>query len=685
MQHETHARAARPEHDAAAAPTKKTAPRSRSAKTAKKPSPSAEAETKTLPPQVQQQMLEDCALNLMFADTDGVIRYMNRASLQTMKKLEQFMPCRADEVIGRSYDIFHKNPGHARRMLGDPRNLPHTATISFGTEKLRLNVSAIYNDDGVYIGVMQSWAIVTHEVATEDLAAKATAQLAAIDRATGVLELSPDGEVQRANDLVQRALGCAEHDLVGRSLGSWLDDKSGDVWRSLHQRLRRGESVVETLRLVVGARDVWLHMTLSPIVDAKGVAQKITVFCADVTDETKMKHVLEDQSAQIAALNRSQAVIELGLDGTVLKANDNFRATMGFSDDELRGQHHSLFVDPAHRESEAYRTFWSRLRHGEFVSGEFRRLGKGGREVWIQASYNPILNDQGKPYKVVKYASDITQMVQLRHKMRESMNQSAGALRGSSSDLSVVSQQMTQNAEQTSVQAQAVSVASEEVSRNIQTVATGTEEMSASIREIAKNAAEAARIAASAVSVAASTNQTVTKLGESSAEVGKVIKVITSIAQQTKLLALNATIEAARAGEAGKGFAVVANEVKELAKETAKATEDISAKIEAIQGDTRGAVSAIEQISGVINQINDIQNTIASAVEEQTATTNEMSRNVAEAAVSSTRISQNIVSVAKTAQQTSEGAARCLESARALSTMSAELNRLVDQNAEDRR
>jgi methyl-accepting chemotaxis protein len=250
---------------------------------------------------------------------------------------------------------------------------------------------------------------------------------------------------------------------------------------------------------------------------------------------------------------------------------------------------------------------------------------------------------------------------------------------GASSDLSTTSQQITANSEETSTQAKVVSNATQQVSQNLQTVATGAEEMGASIKEIAKNATEAARIATSAVRVAETTTATVSKLGESSNEIGQVIKVITSIAQQTNLLALNATIEAARAGEAGKGFAVVANEVKELAKETAKATEDISRKIEAIQSDTKAAVEAIASISEVINQVNGISSTIATAVEEQNATTNEMSRNVSEAAHGSGEITSNIAGVAQAAESTSRGAGDTQKAAQQLVETSAELRRLVDQ------
>jgi len=248
-----------------------------------------------------------------------------------------------------------------------------------------------------------------------------------------------------------------------------------------------------------------------------------------------------------------------------------------------------------------------------------------------------------------------------------------------SEELNTTSQQITANSEETSTQADVVSKAAQQVSQNLQTVAAGAEEMGVSIKDIAKNASEAAKVATSAVKVAETTTAIVSKLGESSTEIGQVIKVITSIAQQTNLLALNATIEAARAGEAGKGFAVVANEVKELAKETAKATEDISRKIEAIQTDTKAAVDAIASISAVINQINDISCTIATAVEEQNATTNEMSRNVNEAAHGSGEITSNITGVAEAAQSTTRGATDTQRASQQLVETSTQLRRLVEQ------
>ncbi|MEU4242809.1 methyl-accepting chemotaxis protein [Actinoplanes sp. NPDC026619] len=266
------------------------------------------------------------------------------------------------------------------------------------------------------------------------------------------------------------------------------------------------------------------------------------------------------------------------------------------------------------------------------------------------------------------------------HRLRatvSTIDSSAGSLAGASERMSGVSSKIASSAEQTSVQAQAVSAAAEQISRSVDTVSAGSEQMGASIREISLNATEAAQVASEAVGLAGRTSETMNQLGESSSEIGNVIKTITAIAEQTNLLALNATIEAARAGESGKGFAVVASEVKDLAQETARATEDISQRVSAIQSDTRGAVTAIEEISHVIARISDFQTTSASAVEEQTATTAEMNRSVGEAAAGSNEIAQNITGVAEAARMTTAGVRESQQATSELNRMSAELTSLV--------
>ncbi len=259
------------------------------------------------------------------------------------------------------------------------------------------------------------------------------------------------------------------------------------------------------------------------------------------------------------------------------------------------------------------------------------------------------------------------------------ISRTAREMATASASLSISSQQITANSEETTAQAKVVSEAGGQVNTNLQTLASGAEEMNSTIGEIAKNATEAAKVAGEAVEAAESANQTVSKLGDSSVEIEKVIEVITSIAQQTNLLALNATIEAARAGEAGKGFAVVANEVKELAKQTAKATEEIKQKISVIRANTGGAVEAIGGIKGVIDKVSHISTVIATAVEEQSATTSEMTRNVSEAARGASIISENIKGVAEAAQSTSTSVGEAQTATEHLSKMANQLRDLVGQ------
>ncbi|HWA75494.1 MAG TPA: PAS domain-containing methyl-accepting chemotaxis protein [Polyangiaceae bacterium] len=632
-------------------------------------------------------------------------------------------------------------------------------------------------------------------------------QLAAIGRSQAVIEFEMDGTIIAANQNFLDALGYRLEEIRGQHHSMFVEptQRATLEYKQFWADLGKGNfRSAEYKRIGKNGREVWIQASYNAILDEHGKPFKVVKYATDVTPQ-KLKNA--EFQGQIEAVGRVQAVIEFELDGTILTANENFLKTLGYKLEEIQGKHHSMFMDPAVRAGADYRQFWAELADGRFQAGRFKRIGKGGREVWIQASYNPILDLNGRPFKVVKFATDITaevarEQVNVRfasmtennpigvvyadtdliirymntavktmlrpleshlpvkvddmlgksidvfHKnpqhqrralsdprnfpieakiqlgpewialfvsgtydeqrnylgptvtwtlitdkvaaetrekqMTESLrgtldtvSKNAQSLASASEELSIVAQQMSANSEETAVQAGVVSGASEQVSKNVQTVAASAEEMNISVREIAKNASEAARVATSAVKVAEDTNRTVTKLGASSVEIGKVIKVITSIAQQTNLLALNATIEAARAGEAGKGFAVVANEVKELAKQTAVATEDISQKIEAIQNDTKAAVSAISHIGQIIGQINEFQTTIASAVEQQAATTNEIARSASEAARNSNEISGNIAGVSAAAKDTTEGANNTLSAAQELARLASELKTVV--------
>ncbi|MBP2298163.1 methyl-accepting chemotaxis protein [Azospirillum picis] len=476
--------------------------------------------------------------------------------------------------------------------------------------------------------------------------------MAALDRSHAVIEFSMDGTILAANANFLAVMDYTLPEIAGRHHSMFVPpaQRDGAEYRAFWEALRRGEHQTALFqRIGKGGREVWIEATYNPVTGRDGSPAKVVKIATDVTERQKIN---ADIKSKVEAISRSQAVIEFMPDGTILSANENFLRVLGYGLGEIQGRHHSMFVAPAERDGAAYREFWQRLNRGDFQIAQYRRIGKGGRVVWIQASYNPVFDDAGRLTKVVKFATDITEQVTLLERLKVMIDTNFADIEqamGSAHD-----------------QAAAATAASADTRSTVQTIAAGAEELAAAAREIAGSMSRSQQAADTAVIEAETADRAAARLSEVALAMGGIVDLIRSIAGQINMLALNATIEAARAGEAGRGFAVVANEVKNLASQSAKATAQISREIDGMQAVSTDVVSSLGAIRSAMTNLREFVVMSAGAVEEQTTVTDDMSVNMQSASGSVAQVDHNIGSITTAFTQVARAVAETKEATRIL-------------------
>ncbi len=470
-------------------------------------------------------------------------------------------------------------------------------------------------------------------------------QIAAINKAQAVIEFSLDGKIRRANENFLKTLGYTMDEVRDQHHSMFVEPvyRASPEYKAFWEKLGRGEyDAGQYKRIGKGGKEVWIQASYNPIVDANGKPFKVVKYATDVTEQ-KLKFA--DYEGQLAAISKAQAVIEFSLDGRIITANDNFLKTFGYTLEEVRGQHHSMFVDPAYRQSPEYRMFWDKLGRGEYDANQYKRISKSGKEVWIQASYNPIVDADGKPFKVVKYATDVTAQVRASQMLQQAVQQTQEAVNAAKendltqriplegktgeiealcsgvnglldtmstviAEIKTAAREVTNASAEISTSTTDLSQRTEEQAASLEETSASMEEISATVKKNAENAQQANQSAAGTRDVADRGGQVVAKavdamakIEESSRKISDIIGVIDEIARQTNLLALNAAVEAARAGEAGRGFAVVASEVRSLAQRSSQAAKDIKDLITNSNGQVKDGVELVNKAGGALSEI----------------------------------------------------------------------------------